>query len=76
MKIKSKNGIFFIRSDGRRKHDHHCHYSAMMQRWLCDCEDFAFRRMKSGDDCKHITACREFMESASMEQLKEALKWQ
>jgi predicted nucleic acid-binding Zn finger protein len=73
MRIKSKNGIFFLSSSRKNTVKRHIHYSALMKRWVCDCEDFAFRRMKEGGNCMHIIACLSFIDTASMEQLEEAL---
>lgn len=69
--IEVRNGIAQIPSSRKRTVKYNVHYSPMLKRWLCDCPDFRYRQMDSGEDCKHIKEYLEVLETASNEQLEE-----
>jgi hypothetical protein len=71
--IRVRGGIAHISSSREKSVKYHVHYSPMLKRWLCDCPDFRYRRMDSGENCKHITEYLTCLETASMAELEKIL---
>ncbi len=63
-KPKSKHGAIKVYARVQR-HSHSDEHLVIklrvpgMKRWICDCEDFMFRKMAKRKHCDHIKAVRE-----------------
>jgi hypothetical protein len=73
MIIYYEDGYWGVQSS-HKKSIHLIFWSKGMMRWICDCKDFEYRRVQSGDNCKHIKMLLEFMSSASIEKLLEVME--
>ena len=70
--ITFSDGHFNVPSSRRRVAPYSVRDSASFGRWTCNCPDWWNRRIHTGEDCKHITKVKEWLETASMEELEEA----
>jgi predicted nucleic acid-binding Zn finger protein len=40
-------------------------------RWMCNCNDWMYRKLYEGGDCKHILEVKGLLETASIEELEQ-----
>lgn len=69
--IRVRGGIAHISSSSKKSVEYQVRYSTILKRWVCDCPDFRYRRMDSGEDCKHITEYLTRLGTASMAELEK-----
>lgn len=70
--ITFSDGHFVVPSSRRRVAPYSVRYSGSFGRWICNCPDWWYRHIHDGTDCKHIKQVKEWLETASMEELERA----
>ena len=70
MKIKHDGKAFRVQSDRTPGVFYPVEYSMMLKRWVCTCADFRHRRLPTGQNCKHIEAVIEFIDTTPTEELR------
>lgn len=70
MIIHYADGYWGVQSS-KKKIIYLIYWAKSLQRWICTCPDFEYRKVSAGKDCKHIKMLRNFLESASIEKLAE-----
>ena len=71
-KVSFSDGHFNVPSSRRGVAPYSVRCSGTMNRWICNCPHWFYRCMHNGEDCKHITQVKEWLEMASMKELEEA----
>lgn len=69
MKIKHDGKVFRVQSARTSGVWYPVEYSRMLDRWTCTCADFRHRRLPTGQNCKHIEAVIEFIDTTQTEKL-------
>ena len=69
MKIKHDGKVFRAESNRTRGVFYPVEYSMMLRRWVCTCADFRYRRLLTGQNCKHIEAVIKFIDETPTEEL-------
>ena len=70
--ITFRDGHFIVPSSRRRVAPYSVRHSGTLGRWICNCPDWWHRKIHIGEDCKHILQVKEWLETASIEELNEA----
>ena len=71
-RITFQDGHFIVPSSRRRVASYSIRHSGTLGRWICNCPDWWHRGLRDNADCKHIRAVKEWLETASMEELERA----
>ena len=72
IKVSFSDGHFSVPSSRRRVAPYSVRCSESWGRWVCNCPHWFHRCIYSGEDCKHITQVKEWLETASMKELEES----
>ena len=50
----------FVRQNGDAKREYKVFFSLVIQRYVCSCPDFQYRKLQTGGNCKHIIAMMKY----------------
>ena len=75
MKIKHDGKVFRVESNRTRGVFYPVEFSRMLDRWVCTCADFRYRRLPTGQNCKHIEAVIDYLDKTPTEELRRRVGW-